>query len=162
MEHSIELQRQNVTLAEFLAYVKKQCQAKGIPCDIERDEFENPSHESHMSYVVVNGVKKCSFEEYRTHTNLRRKHASYTTPEGYTRYYYTNELEEYSETKLHHWNTEESAEDAACQAETVRQFSCDTQTYIRNFDGTFYNEICEFTFDTEKRGHGYYYQANKS
>ena len=24
-----------------------------------------------------------------------------------------------------------------------------------------YNEICEFTFDDEKTGHGYYYQANR-
>ena len=31
------------------------------------------------------------------------------------------------------------------------------QTYIRNFDGSVYNEICEFDFDDDKRGTGYYY-----
>jgi hypothetical protein len=34
-------------------------------------------------------------------------------------------------------------------------------TYIKNFDGSVYNEICEFTFWDDKRGNGYYYQANK-
>ena len=32
----------------------------------------------------------------------------------------------------------------------------DMQTYIRQ-DGRLYNEICEFEFDDEKTGHGYYY-----
>ena len=30
--------------------------------------------------------------------------------------------------------------------------------YILNWDGSMYNEICEFTFDDEKTGHGYYYR----
>lgn len=34
------------------------------------------------------------------------------------------------------------------------------QTYIRHDDGTLYNEICEFDFDDEKTGHGYYYLVN--
>ena len=34
------------------------------------------------------------------------------------------------------------------------------QTYIKNADGTVYNEICEFTFDDEKTGTGYYYLIN--
>ena len=32
------------------------------------------------------------------------------------------------------------------------------QTYI---DGSTYNEMSKFTFDDEKRGHGYYCQANR-
>ena len=36
----------------------------------------------------------------------------------------------------------------------------DYQTYILNFDGTMFNEICEFTFYDEKKGSGYYYQAS--
>ena len=35
-------------------------------------------------------------------------------------------------------------------------------TIVRIFDGDCYNEICEFTFDDEKTGHGYYYQMQKS
>lgn len=35
------------------------------------------------------------------------------------------------------------------------------QTYYLNFDGTVYNEVCEFTFDDEKKGYGYYYQASE-
>lgn len=34
------------------------------------------------------------------------------------------------------------------------------QTYIRNENGMVYNEICEFTFDDDKTGHGYYYLVN--
>ncbi len=59
------------------------------------------------------------------------------------------------------WRYELPAEDAPCQAETCRDLPYDCQTYILNFDGSCYNEICEFTFDDEKRGHGYYYQMNR-
>lgn len=34
------------------------------------------------------------------------------------------------------------------------------QTYVRNADGTVYNEICEFDFSDEKTGTGYYYLLN--
>ena len=34
------------------------------------------------------------------------------------------------------------------------------QTYVRNADGTVYNEICEFDFWDEKTGTGYYYLLN--
>lgn len=34
------------------------------------------------------------------------------------------------------------------------------QTYIRYPNGAVYNEICEFTFDDEKTGWGYYYLVN--
>lgn len=34
------------------------------------------------------------------------------------------------------------------------------QTFCKWIDGTQYNEICEFSFDDEKRGHGYYYLIN--
>lgn len=34
------------------------------------------------------------------------------------------------------------------------------QTYICYEDGAVYNEICEFEFDDEKTGHGYYYLLN--
>lgn len=34
------------------------------------------------------------------------------------------------------------------------------QTYIKYPDGTLYNEICEFNFDDEKTGWGYYYLIN--
>ena len=34
------------------------------------------------------------------------------------------------------------------------------QTYILNFDGSIFNEICEFEFDDETTGHGYYYTVN--
>ena len=34
------------------------------------------------------------------------------------------------------------------------------QTYLRYPSGAVYNEICEFEFDDEKTGHGYYYLIN--
>ena len=50
--------------------------------------------------------------------------------------------------------------DAAAKAETLRLKPLDYQSYALFHDGSCYNEICEFTFDDEKRGHGYYYQMN--
>lgn len=55
----------------------------------------------------------------------------------------------------------EPAESAPCEAEVCRDLPYDCQTFVRGFDGACYNEICEFTFDDEKTGHGYYYQMNK-
>ena len=34
------------------------------------------------------------------------------------------------------------------------------QTFIKHPDGTVYNEICEFQFDDDKKGYGYYYLLN--
>lgn len=56
---------------------------------------------------------------------------------------------------------EYDATDAPNKSETYRIKPLDFQTYILNFDGSMFNEICEFTFDDDKRGHGYYYQANR-
>ena len=39
--YSIEIQRNNVTLAQFLRYVRQQCEKKGICMEIDREEFEN-------------------------------------------------------------------------------------------------------------------------
>ena len=44
-----------------------------------------------------------------------------------------------------------------CESEICKVKPYDHQTYIRNFDGTTYNEIIEFQFDDEKTGTGYYY-----
>lgn len=56
---------------------------------------------------------------------------------------------------------EDSAEEAPCKSEVCRDLPFDYQTFVLNFDGSCFNEICEFTFDTEKTGHGYYYQMNR-
>ena len=56
---------------------------------------------------------------------------------------------------------ENSAEAAACQSEVCKALPYDHQTYMLTFEGYCFNEICEFTFDDEKTGHGYYYQMNK-
>lgn len=159
--YSIEIQRNNVTLAQFLRYVRQQCEKKGISMDINREEFERSYNESSYSYTVVNGEKKCHSAEYITTKNLRRKMASYQASEGYTRYYYSDEVEEYEETKLHRYDWTVDGTDSPCEAETMRSFAYDHQIYILNWDGSMYNEICEFTFDDEKTGHGYYYQANQ-
>ena len=157
----IEIQRNNVTVAEFFNYIKIQCGKKGMVFGLERDLFENPKEESSSSYIVIDGIKKCRYSEYRTHPERRRKLASYKTPEGFERFYYTDEFETVEETKLFHYSSDWPADDAPCKAEASRSFPYDFQTYFLGFDGTCYNEICEFTFDSEKRGHGYYYQLNK-
>ncbi len=159
--YSIEIQRSNVTLAQFLRYVWQQCEKKGIYMEIDREEFENPYRPESSSYTIIDGQKKCHFAGYKTVINHRRKIASYQTSQGFTRYYYTDELEAYEETQLYHNDWTEDGTDAPCRAETCRTFAYDFQAYILNHDGSMYNEICEFTFDDEKTGHGYYYQANR-
>ena len=159
--YNIEIERNNVTLAQFLRYVRQQCERKNIDFGVERDFFENPYRCESSSYMVVNGVKKSHFADYRQVKKLRRKFASYQTPEGYTRYYYTDEFEEYEETELCRYDHEEDGSDAPCKVETVSTFPYEFQTYILNHDGSMFNEICEFTFDEGNRGHGYYYQVNR-
>lgn len=44
-----------------------------------------------------------------------------------------------------------------CESERSIDRPYEKQTYIRNFDGTTYNEIIEFQFDNETHGTGYYY-----
>ena len=57
--YQIEIERNNVTLAQFLRYVRQQCEKKGIYMEIDRDTFEMPLAESSYSYFVINGEKKC-------------------------------------------------------------------------------------------------------
>ena len=46
-----------------------------------------------------------------------------------------------------------------CEAERLTEKPYEKQTYIKWHDGTIYNQIIEFTFDNERRGHGYYYEV---
>lgn len=48
-------------------------------------------------------------------------------------------------------------ETRGCSAERCIDRPYEKQTYIKNFDGSVYNEIVEFTFDDDKTGTGYYY-----
>ena len=59
------------------------------------------------------------------------------------------------------YDYESDASEAPCAAERCVDLPGEYQCYMRNFDGSFFNEICEFTFDDEKTGHGYYFQANR-
>jgi len=62
---------------------------------------------------------------------------------------------------LNGYKQEWPADYAPCQAEILKELPYEYQSYILNFDGSYYNEICEFTFDDDKRGHGYYTVVNK-
>ena len=53
---------------------------------------------------------------------------------------------------------EGGANDGVHEKSTSRPYSM--QTYIRYPNGACYNEICEFEFDDEKHGTGYYYLVN--
>ena len=56
---------------------------------------------------------------------------------------------------------EEVAETAnGCIRELSVSRPYEMQTFCAWIDGTKYNEICEFSFDDEKTGHGYYYLIN--
>ena len=142
----VEVQRSNVTVAQFLRYVQAACEKQGLDRGFERDDFEHPHTERHDSYHVRDGVKHCYSEYDRTTTRWGRK-------------LFSNELYEYEVTERAHSTSEWPSEDAPCKGETCRSFPYDLQTYILGWDGSCYNEICEFTFDDDKRGHGYYYQV---
>lgn len=47
-----------------------------------------------------------------------------------------------------------------CKAEKSVSRPYEMQTYVLNWDGSCYNEICEFQFDDDKTGYGYYYLVN--
>ena len=48
-----------------------------------------------------------------------------------------------------------------CKAERSVSKPYEMQTYILHWDGSCYNEICEFEFDDDKKGHGYYFLMNR-
>ena len=122
MTNHIEIQRSNVTVAEFLNYIKWACAKKGMSFEMSREDFEKPDRETNSRYYIKDGIK-------------------YATCDGY--------------------RNEWPADDTFCQSEIFRVLPYNHQTYFLNFDGCCYNEIIEFTFDDDKRGNGYYYQANK-
>ena len=96
--YNIEIQRRNVTPAQFLAYVRRRLKATG------GDAFCGCLD---LDYFAAGSEPNYDTERDGTHC------ISHSKP--------------YS-----------------------------MQTYIRQ-DGRLYNEICEFEFDDEKTGHGYYY-----
>jgi hypothetical protein len=139
MNISLEIERNGVTVAEFLGYIKRRCAEKGVDwIDIDRDLFENSNQNLGRSYYVKDGIK---------HATVTRKCRNEKTGGIY----------------YDCVSTDWPGEDAAAAAETSREFPLEWQTYVLNFDGSAYNEICEFTFDDDKRrrGHGYFYLLNK-
>lgn len=102
----IEIERNGVTPAQFLSYVRQQLEKKGlrdISSDLDLDYFKS-GNDLNFSYRDEPGKP--------------------------------------------------------CKAEKSISKPYEMQTFILNWDGTCYNEICEFDFDDEKRGHGYYYLMN--
>lgn len=59
------------------------------------------------------------------------------------------------------YKTEHPAKEASCKSEIYKVQPLNFQSYQLNFDGSCYNETCEFTYDDEKTGCGYYYQVCK-
>lgn len=49
--YQIEITRNNITLAGFLAQCKFECKQKGIDFDIELKEFKNPTRINDTSYL---------------------------------------------------------------------------------------------------------------
>lgn len=103
----IEIQRSNVTPAQFLAYVRSRVDAKGgemLRSDLSLDYFKRGDD--------------LNFD-------------------------------------IHH---EEPEFDGLHEKSVSKPY--EMQTYLRYSNGAVYNEICEFEFDSEKTGHGYYYLVN--
>jgi hypothetical protein len=144
MNISIEIERNNVTVAEFLAYVKRHCAQKGADgFGVDRDYFENPPEPFYRSYFVKDGVQYNTIGE--PHSIPMR---------GYS------VLDGVFQTVMEFRNYEGNPTSCA-KGEISKDLPYDYQAYICNSDGSVFNEICEFTFDSENRGHGYYYLLNK-
>ena len=67
----IEIQRSNITLAQFLAMVRYECKKKGTECNIERDEFENPSMEHNTRYYIKEDKKISYDDNYKTECDAK-------------------------------------------------------------------------------------------
>ena len=81
----------------------------------------------------------------------------HTTTNEDSRYHVKDGIKYYS----YNFRTVElDAKTAAAQSEIYHVKPYNFQTYCKNFDGSGYNEVCEFTFDDDKRGTGYYFQSN--
>lgn len=119
---SVEVTRRNVTVDAFFASVEKACNRKGLTCDINRAEFENPSHPQNYRYDVI-GEHQICYQD-----NNRFVHNKACAPG---------------------------------KAEVIRTLPWDMHLYYLGFDGSLYNLICEFQFDTDTKGTGYYFQAIK-
>jgi prophage antirepressor-like protein len=142
MNITIEIERNNVTVAEFLAYIKRRTTQKGIPIGINRDEFSDPRQNICRSYHIKDGIKY--------NTVIRKCQDERPGWKDYA-FMLPDECRE----------TESDGSDAPCVAEISREFPYEWQTYALGFAGGEYNEICEFTFTDEKRGRGYFFLFNK-
>jgi hypothetical protein len=136
IKNIVEAKRNNVSVDEFFNYVKKQANKKGLDISVDRDEFENPGNPRSIEYKVKNGVKYSAYSDYKEDDTGHQ-------------YCVASRFEE----KVSEWDN---------KAEILRSFPYNFQCYISFHDGTVYNEIMEFAFDTEKRGHGYYFLINTS
>lgn len=106
MKQFVEIERNDVTPAQFLAYVRNQLKKKNmqdLSSDLDLDYFRR-GNDLNFDYHNIPGKP--------------------------------------------------------CKAERSVSRPYEMQTYFLGWDGSMYNEICEFTFHNEKTGFGYYYLAN--
>lgn len=109
----IEINRNNVTPAQFLAYCRSRVDAKGgkdIRSDLNLDYFKRGDD---LNFDIN-----------------------------------------------HKENNDDCYTISGCEREKGISHPYEMQTYIKWANGAVYNEICEFDFDDEKTGHGYYYLIN--
>ena len=109
MKYEIEIERDNVTPAQFLSYVRRKADEM-LRSELSLDYFKSGYDHNFDIYH-----KRDDDDTYRGCGCIREKSIS-------------------------------------------RPY--EMQTYICYENGALYNEICEFEFDTEKTGHGYYYLCN--
>ena len=105
-KYEIEITRNNVTPAEFLAYVRTQ---------LKKKDMRDLASDLDLNY-------------FRSGNDINFDY--YGDPEK------------------------------PCKREKSVSKPYEMQTFVANWDGTMYNEICEFSFDNDKTGHGYYYLFN--
>ena len=103
--YNLEIQIENVTPSQFLAYVRRRCREKNV---------QAPS---------ISSTKEFANCEYASMGDPSKGHDGWSAD---------------------HWHTK-PYDYQVCS--------------IRKDHSTGFNEICEFTFDDEKKGHGYYYSV---
>lgn len=125
--YCIEIKRTNVTLEQFLSYIKYRCKKKEITngFDLNAKEIAK-DYKGHASGYYIENGKKYSYHSTDPSNCYRNKSVENTSePDGTSAF--------------------------------SKDFPCDLQTFIRRNDGSLYNEILEFVYEDDNKGYGYYY-----
>lgn len=110
-KEELEIERRNVTVAQFFAYIRSQIRKHSF-CGICADDMD-------IDYFKAGNDLNFNIDNKRS-----------------------------------------GKFDAPCEKEKSISKPYEMQTYIKNWDGTVYNMICQFDFWDDTKGFGYFYYLN--